>query len=54
MEMSKDDILSVARDCWLIDKVDCSDDWFIRGDADLPEVIAFAEAIFKRARHGTD
>jgi hypothetical protein len=45
MEMSKDDILKIARDCWLVDKHDCSDDWFIRGDAYLPQIMAFAGAI---------
>ena len=43
--MNKDKVYQLARDSWLLDKHDCSDDWFVRADADLAEVEAFAALI---------
>jgi len=43
--MNRDDIMRIARECWVLDKHDCSDDWFVRADAGVEEIIKFGELI---------
>ena len=48
--MRRDEILRVAREAGLLDRVDCSDDYFIPADADTAQVEYFAELIFEEIR----
>jgi hypothetical protein len=43
--MSRRNALKLARDAGLVDKVDCSDDWFVREDAGIEQVVQFAALI---------
>ena len=43
--MSRRNALKLARDAGLVDKVDCSDDWFVRSDASIEQVVQFAALI---------
>lgn len=40
--MTRDDALRLAMDAMLLDRHDCSDDYFIRGDAHIEEIVGFA------------
>jgi hypothetical protein len=52
--MDRDDIIRMARDCWVLDKHDCSDDWFVRADAGVEEIIKFGELIVAVIRARTN
>lgn len=43
--MTRDDTINLAMKAGLLDKVDCSDDYFIPGDALFDEIEAFAELV---------
>ena len=43
--MTRDDIIKLAMKAGLLDKVDCSSDYFIPGDALFDEIEAFAELV---------
>ena len=42
MSIPQYEVYRLARDCGLLDKVDCSDDYFVPASADLLEIEAFA------------
>lgn len=48
--MNREDVLRVARDAGLLDRVDCSDDYFIPMDAGTKEVERFAELLSEAIR----
>ena len=43
--MTRDDIIRMAREAWLMDKHDCSDDWFVRADIDEKNIFEFAALV---------
>ena len=43
--MTRDDIMRMAREAWLMDKHDCSDDWFVRADIDEKNIFEFAALV---------
>jgi hypothetical protein len=43
--VTRDDTIKLAMKAGLLDKVDCSDDYFILGDAFVDEIEAFAELV---------
>jgi hypothetical protein len=43
--VTRDDTIKLAMKAGLLDKVDCSDDYFIPGDAFVDEIEAFAELV---------
>jgi hypothetical protein len=48
--MTRDDTIKLAMKAGLLDKVDCSDDYFIPGDALFDEIEAFAELVAEAER----
>jgi len=48
--MTRDDTIKLAMKAGLLDKVDCSDDYFIPGDAFVEEIEAFAELVAEAER----
>jgi len=48
--MNRDEIIRLAMKAELLDKVDCSDDYFIPGDAFVDEIEAFAELVAEAIR----
>jgi hypothetical protein len=48
--MTRDDTIKLAMKAGLLDKVDCSDDYFIPGDAFVDEIEAFAELVAEAIR----
>jgi endonuclease YncB( thermonuclease family) len=48
--MTRDDIIKLAMNAGLLDKADCSDDYFIPGDAFVEEIEAFAELVTEAER----
>jgi hypothetical protein len=48
--MNRDDVIRLAMKAGLLDKVDCSDDYFIPGDAFVEEIEAFAELVAEAIR----
>jgi len=48
--MNRDDIMRIAQDCWVLDKHDCSDDWFVRADAGVEEVVKFGKLVIAAER----
>jgi hypothetical protein len=48
--MTRDDIIKLAMKAGLLDKVDCSDDYFIPGDAFVDEIEAFAKLVAREER----
>ena len=48
--MNRDDIYRLARDAFLMDKHDCSDDWFVRADIDEKNVVEFAALVVAAER----
>ena len=48
--MNRDEIIRLAMKAGLLDKVDCSDDYFIPGDAFVDEIEAFAELVAEAER----
>jgi hypothetical protein len=48
--MTRDDIIRLAMKAGLLDKVDCSDDYFIPGDAFVDEIEAFAKLVAEAIR----
>jgi hypothetical protein len=49
--MNRDDVIRLAMKAGLLDKVDCSDDYFIPGDAFVDEIEAFAELVAEAERN---
>lgn len=43
--MTRDDIMRIAREAWIMDKHDCSDDWFVRADIDERNIFEFAALV---------
>jgi hypothetical protein len=43
--MTREDIMRMAREAWLMDKHDCSDDWFVRADIDEKNIFEFAALV---------
>ena len=43
--MNREDIMQMAREAWLMDKHDCSDDWFVRADIDEKNIFEFAALV---------
>ena len=43
--MNREDIIRMAREAWLMDKHDCSDDWFVRADIDERNIFEFAALV---------
>jgi hypothetical protein len=43
--MTRDDTIKLAMKAGLLDKIDCSSDYFIPGDALFDEIEAFAELV---------
>ena len=50
--MTRDDIIKLAMKAGLLDKVDCSSDYFIPGDAFVEEIEAFAKLVAEAEREG--
>jgi endonuclease YncB( thermonuclease family) len=48
--MTRDEVIRLAMEAGLLDKVDCSDDYFIPGDAFVEEIEAFAELVTEAER----
>jgi hypothetical protein len=48
--MTRDDTIKLAMKAGLLDKVDCSDDYFIPGDALFEEIEAFAKLVAEAER----
>ena len=48
--MTREEIYRLARDAWLMDKHDCSDDWFVRADIDEKNIVVFATLVAERER----
>jgi hypothetical protein len=48
--VTRDDTIKLAMKAGLLDKVDCSDDYFIPGDALFDEIEAFAELVAEAER----
>jgi len=48
--MNRDEIIRLAMKAGLLDKVDCSDDYFIPGDAFVEEIEAFAKLVAETER----
>jgi hypothetical protein len=48
--MNRDEIIRLAMKAGLLDKVDCSDDYFIPGDAFVDEIEAFAKLVAETER----
>lgn len=48
--MTRAKILRLAMKAGLLDRVDCSDDYFIPSDAHTEEIERFAELIFEEIR----
>jgi len=48
--MTRDETIKLAIKAGLLDKVDCSDDYFIPGDALFDEIEAFAELVAEAER----
>jgi len=48
--VTRDDTIKLAMKAGLLDKVDCSDDYFIPGDAFVEEIEAFAELVAEAER----
>jgi hypothetical protein len=48
--MTRDDTIKLAMKAGLLDKVDCSDDYFIPGDVFVEEIEAFAELVAREER----
>jgi hypothetical protein len=49
--MTRDDTIKLAMKAGLLDKVDCSDDYFIPGDAFVEEIEAFAKLVAEAERN---
>lgn len=43
--MTRDDIIRLAVQAGVLDKIDCSNDYFVRGDAFVAEIELFAELV---------
>ena len=48
--MTRDDTIKLAMKAGLLDKIDCSSDYFIPGDALFDEIEAFAELVAEAER----
>jgi hypothetical protein len=48
--MTRDDTIKLAMKAGLLDKIDCSSDYFIPGDAFVEEIEAFAELVAEAIR----
>lgn len=48
--MDKENIIRMAREAWIMDKHDCSDDWFVRADIDERNIFKFAALVADAAR----
>jgi hypothetical protein len=48
--MTREDIIRMAREAWLMDKHDCSDDWFVRADIDEKNIFEFAALVAAHER----
>lgn len=48
--MNRDEVIKLAMQAWLLDKVDCSSDYFIRGDAGIEELGKFAALVAEHER----
>ena len=43
--MTRDDIICMAQEAGIMDKHDCSDDWFVRADIDKRNIFVFAALV---------
>ena len=48
--MTRDEVIRLAMKAGLLDKIDCSSDYFIPGDALFDEIEAFAELVAEAIR----
>ena len=48
--MTRDEVIRLAMKAGLLDKVDCSDDYFIPGDAFVEEIEVFAKLVAETER----
>jgi hypothetical protein len=44
-DLKREDIIRMAREAWLMDKHDCSDDLFVRADIDEKNIFEFAALV---------